>query len=213
MLKFSSLVDQITASEKKAETHSNILNLQSILSKNIDELEKLFNENQSLEELKFSQSELGELKNMFSRLNDLGKQLSIFKRGQTSAAFVFEIDQIRAIEISLNNVIVCTLNEDKNNQFTPSIETDVRDYFKNEYQNKMFETTVRKITLIVIDNKNKHYVVSPYLRKGNQRLTSGKFFEVVEHLIDFCWMLNKSLHPESPEKRLSKFALVFAFAY
>lgn len=39
----------------------------------MDELEKLFNENQSLEELKFSQSELGELKNMFSRLNDLGK--------------------------------------------------------------------------------------------------------------------------------------------
>ena len=70
MLKFSSLVDQITASEKKAATHSNIFNLQSILSKNIDELEKLFNKNQSL---KFSQSELGELKNMFSRLNDLGK--------------------------------------------------------------------------------------------------------------------------------------------
>lgn len=70
LLKFSSLVDQITASEKKAATHSNIFNLQSILSKNIDELEKLFNKNQSL---KFSQSELGELKNMFSRLNDLGK--------------------------------------------------------------------------------------------------------------------------------------------
>lgn len=73
LLKFSSVVDQITLMETKTGANSDMFKLKNILSKSNEELGKIFNENQSQDELKFTETELGEIKNMFSRLSDLGK--------------------------------------------------------------------------------------------------------------------------------------------
>lgn len=137
-------------------------------------------------------------------LNVEAKQLNIFKKTQIGASFSLALADIAELKISLNNEELYSLSNQSDFLFTDEIEQLIRKHFKDEYQNKMFDHTVRKIDLMILDQSNKHFLVSPYLRQGNQRMTNGQYFDVVEQVVDLCWALNPTLHPGVKVERVSK---------
>jgi hypothetical protein len=74
------------------------------------------------------------------------------------------------------------------------IEVQIRALFTKEQSEKIANDQNRQIK-IILSGKDENYTIILYLRKGNNRVTSAKYFEVVDKLIDLCWVISKRLNP------------------
>lgn len=43
--------------------------------------------------------------------------------------------------------------------------------------------------------------ISLYMREGNNRLTKTSYKDIIEQLINWCWLINAVLNPQNAEKR------------
>ena len=44
------------------------------------------------------------------------------------------------------------------------------------------------------------YAICLYLRQGNQRATKCNYDQVIEDLVDWCWLLSKCINPQNDEQ-------------
>ncbi|MDG1751857.1 MAG: hypothetical protein P8I03_09390 [Thalassotalea sp.] len=131
------------------------------------------------------------------------KSLSIYKRHEDIASIELNVSDIVRSEILLNNALIYSFNsENLQDCFSDKKEQMVSLSFSNEKRGKMVDEKVRKIELLLTDKALNTYPICVYLRKGNQRLTKGKYEEVCQQLIDWCWLLSQVIFPDITENRI-----------
>jgi len=143
------------------------------------------------------------LRKQFARFEiDKNKNMvSFYKRHQTEIDSQLAITDIVESEVLLNNFSLSIINADTDNGYSLQQETKTRAGFTGEHRNKLIEDEVRQVHLSLTDNNGKSYLVCMYLRKGNQRFTKVKFFDILEKVIDWNWFIAKELNPQATEER------------
>lgn len=129
------------------------------------------------------------------------KTILLFRAGQKSVNTTLLVDAIIRYEVLLNNDVIYTLDGQPENAISNQIEVRLRDHFTKEQSEKIADEQNRQIG-ITLSSKDEDYTICLYLRKGNNRVTSAKYFEVVDKLIDLCWVISKCLSPNVTETRV-----------
>ncbi|NQZ22455.1 MAG: SHOCT domain-containing protein [Colwellia sp.] len=144
-----------------------------------------------------------QLKKQFARFEiDKTKNIvSFYKRHQIEIDSQLAITDIVESELLLNNYSLNIINVDSDNGYSLAKENKTRSSFTGEHRNKLIEDEIRQVHLSLTDNKGKSYIVCMYLRKGNQRFTKTNFFDILEKMIDWNWIIAKQLNPQATEKR------------
>jgi hypothetical protein len=127
--------------------------------------------------------------------------ISLLKGSQKNDYKTLTLDDIIRCEILLNNNIINTISEQPENALSNQIEADMRATFSNEYYAKMHNEDTRHIE-IVLSVKGDSFRASLYLRKGHNRLTDTKYYEVIDILVDLCWSISKYINPKHTETRV-----------
>jgi hypothetical protein len=131
------------------------------------------------------------------------KSLSIYKRHEDIANIELNVSDITRSEIFLNNALIYSFNsENLQDCFSDKKEQMISLSFSNEKRGKMVDEKIRKIELLLTDKTLNTYPICVYLRKGNQRLTKGKYEEICQQLIDWCWLLSQVIFPDITENRI-----------
>ncbi len=132
-------------------------------------------------------------------LSESGQQLQLFKRHQKDPALILEVSQIIESKLSLNKVCIADISAEL--AFSNAKEGDVREQYNLEKRNKMVTDRIRRLTLELVDADNHHYPICVYLRKGDNRVTRQKFSEIIEEVIDWCWLFSSVVAPNETEQR------------
>jgi hypothetical protein len=109
----------------------------------------------------------------------------------------------------LNNDVINIINDQPQNAFSNQGEVDIRDLFTIEHHGIMVEDKIRIIE-IILSEKDVSHKVCLYLRKGNNRLTNTTYHQVIDILIDLCWVISKHINPQATETRLIPIVANFA---
>jgi cbb3-type cytochrome oxidase subunit 3 len=150
-----------------------------------------------------------QLRAQFARfdLNEDQTMLLFYKRHQPEVDSKLAVTDIVASEIRLNNASLNIISEDNDNGYDQQRESDLRVRFTKEHHHKLIDDEIRQVHLYLTDNHAKEHIVCLYLRKGNQRFTKAKYFNVLESIIDWNWFIAKKLNPQATEKRKIKIAI------
>ena len=128
------------------------------------------------------------------------QQVGLYRRHQTTTETILDLTNLISSKIHLNDVVISTINKESGLGFSDTQELDLRENFAREYKDKMIDDKVRQISLTLNDNKQ-DYVISLYARKGNQRVTKKRYRDVIEELIDWCWLIAKAINAENTGQR------------
>ena len=153
---------------------------------------------------KFSAKAL--VKQQFSHLevSESQLQISLYRRHENNAEAVINIIDIESCELFLNERSISLINTIMNEAFSNEKEHNLRVLFTKEHIDKMVDGKVRVISLQIIDKHKKQFVVCLYLRKGSNRMTKKDYFNVIDELIDWCWLIAKKINPEQTGIRTIK---------
>ena len=125
----------------------------------------------------------------------------LFKTNHKNAHKTLTIDDIISCEVLLNNNVINIVDNRPENVLSNQIETDIRGLFTKEHFIKMDDDKTRHIGMVLSD-KDDIYPVCMYLRKGSNRMTDTKYFEIIDILIDLCWAISKHTNPQDIETRV-----------
>jgi len=125
---------------------------------------------------------------------DKNKQnLQLFKRHQKVSEKSIALVNINTCQVFLGDDCIANINRTPPKGLSNADETEIRDIFKKEYTEKMIDDKVRRISVYLIDIEDEHYTVCLYLRKGNDRITKKSYFQVIDELMDWCWLISKEI--------------------
>jgi len=124
------------------------------------------------------------------------QQVGLYRRHQTTTETILNITDLTSSKINLNDVLISTINKESGLGFSEAQELDLRENFAREYKDKMIDEKVRQISLSLTDN-DQDYTISLYARKGNQRVTKKRYKDVIEELVDWCWLIAKGINSDS----------------
>jgi hypothetical protein len=124
----------------------------------------------------------------------------IFKINQKKAHKTLYLKNITRCEVTVNNKLINIIDYEPENAISNQIETDMRNLFTSEQNKEILEEQTRQIQIILTD-KDSSYTICPYLRKGNNRVTSVKYYIVVDMIIDLCWGISKQINSQNTEVR------------
>jgi len=146
------------------------------------------------------------VKQQFSRLeiSESELQISLYHRHETSTNTVIDIIDIESCEIFLNDHSINIIDTISGHGFNNEKEHDLRATFTKEHIDKMVDGKVRVISLQIVDKQKKHYDICLYLRKGSNRMTKKGYFNVIDELVDWCWLIAKKINSDKPSIRAIK---------
>ena len=127
--------------------------------------------------------------------------IRLFKGDKDKDYKTLNLGDIIRCEILLNNNIINIINDEPDKALNNQIEADLRAIFSKEYYTKIQIEDTRHIE-IVLFVEGDSFNVSLYLRKGNIRVTSIKYNEVIELLIELCWSISKCINFKGTETRI-----------
>ncbi|GAA6204857.1 SHOCT domain-containing protein [Thalassotalea sp. SU-HH00458] len=131
------------------------------------------------------------------------KSVLLYKRHEKIVNTELKIADIARSEIFLNkNSLYNFTYEEPESRFTNKKEQMLNLAFATEKRDKMIDDKVRIIEMVITDKSSNIYPICLYLRKGNQRLTRGKYEETCKQLSDWCWLLSQTIFPELTEERI-----------
>ncbi|MCJ8321083.1 MAG: SHOCT domain-containing protein [Colwellia sp.] len=128
------------------------------------------------------------------------QQIGLYRRHQTTTETILNITDLQSSKINLNDVVISTINKESGLGFSDAQELDLRENFAREYKDKMIDDKVRQISLTLNDSKQ-DYSISLYARKGNQRVTKKRYKDVIEELVDWCWLIARSINGQNTGQR------------
>jgi hypothetical protein len=125
----------------------------------------------------------------------------LFRNDNKKSHKILTLDSIIRCEVLLNNTVIRILDDQPNNAISNQNETEIRKLFAKEHNDKMVDKQTRQIE-IVLSDKDNSYTVCLYLRKGNNRVTDSTYYEVIDILIDLCWVISKHINSQATDTRL-----------
>jgi hypothetical protein len=137
------------------------------------------------------------------------RSILLFRTNNKNKHKVLSLDNIVCCEVLLNNDVINIINDQPQNAFSNQGEVDIRDLFTIEHHGIMVEDKIRIIE-IILSEKDVSHKVCLYLRKGNNRLTNTTYHQVIDILIDLCWVISKHINPQATETRLIPIVANFA---
>jgi hypothetical protein len=102
-------------------------------------------------------------------------------------------------EILLNDDVIHVIDNQPEHVIDYTTEQTMREFFDKEHFAKIVDPQTRYIGLILTD-KDQSHTVCMYLRKGKSRLTSNRYYDVVDMVIDLCWDISKSINQLTEER-------------
>ncbi|MCF2947087.1 hypothetical protein L0668_03145 [Paraglaciecola aquimarina] len=124
----------------------------------------------------------------------------LFKGNKKECYKQIPISDINRCEVLLNGTIIGLVDNQLKKLFSNQKEDEIREIFSTEHFSNMVDDKMRKIELVVHLNAQTH-TLCVYLRKGKNRVTSTKYFESVEIVLDLFWDLSKHFNPKETEAR------------
>lgn len=137
-------------------------------------------------------------------LNKNGQTLTLYRRHEKSSNTQIMITNLRSCQVLLGDNCLVEVNSELAFGFDSDLDQQLRDTLKKEHADKMIEGKVRRLSLVLIDHDKNTYITCLYLRKGNNRITKKSYFEVVDDLVEWCWLIAQSITPEQTGKRDKK---------
>lgn len=130
--------------------------------------------------------------------------LNLFRRHQHEAEKVVAFTDINQCQVFIGNLVITTINTTLGHGFNEQQELALREIFHTEQIDKMVDGKVRRISLVInTSEKNKH-IICLYLRKGSDRITKKNYFEVVDDVIDWCWIIANEINSKHTGERSLK---------
>jgi len=144
------------------------------------------------------------LRNNFAKfsIDEKHKKIHLFRRHENQSNFDIDFSQIKKSEIFLNEQQISIISEENNQSFSNEIEKKMNYHFEKEKREKMIDDKTRQITLVLTDKNEKKHTVCVYFRKGNQRLTKAKFLDVINQLLNWCWLISKTMNSNTEERSI-----------
>lgn len=134
--------------------------------------------------------------------------VSFYKRHQSEIDSQLAVTDIVKSEIWVNDSNVSIINEDVDHGYNEQCENKLRLSFNQAHRHKLINDETRQVLLYLTDKNAKTHVVCLYFRKGNQRLTKAKYFDILESLIDWNWFIASQLNPQATTARPLKVTVV-----
>jgi hypothetical protein len=125
----------------------------------------------------------------------------LFRADKKKVHKTLALDNITRCEVCLNNNVIKIIDEQLQNVISNQNEAEIREFFTKLRNDKMLDEQTRRIE-IVLSDKDHSYTVCLYLRKGSNRVTGITYHEVIDILIDLCWIISKRINPLVTEERL-----------
>ncbi len=140
-------------------------------------------------------------------LDEKKLELSLFKRHQKVSETFIKLADISLCQVLLAENCICTINTELGHGFSNEKEQELREIFKKEHADKMIDDKVRRISLVLEDNKKQSHTTCLYLRKGNDRITKKSYYQVIDDLMDWCWLIAKEINSQQTGIRKCKPAI------
>jgi hypothetical protein len=137
-------------------------------------------------------------------LSESCQQVSLYHRHQKNAEATIDIVDIVSSEIKFNEHSICIVNTQLGHGFNNDREQDLRAIFVNEKTNKMVDGKIRQISLLLTDKQKNGYTICLYMRKGSDRITKKSYVQVIDELMDWCWLIGEKINADSTGKRKVK---------
>jgi len=136
-------------------------------------------------------------------LDEEKQAVDLFKRHQKTAEKSIELEDIKQCQILLSDNIIGTIDDDAGKGFSDQHEQTLRDIFNKEHTEKMIDGKIRRINMVITDKKHS-YITCLYLRKGSDRITKRGYYQVIDDLIDWCWLFANKINPDNTGNRKAK---------
>jgi len=130
--------------------------------------------------------------------------LNLFRRHNPEPEKTITLASIKQCQVLLGDMTVITIDTTADHGFTEQQELEIRKLFHTEQIDKMVDGKVRRISLALNTRAKDSHIICLYLRKGSDRITKRSYFEVVDDVIDWCWLIAKYINSENTEKRIIK---------
>jgi len=139
----------------------------------------------------------------FSNLSLTKDELSLklFRRHQHEAEKIIALADIHQCQLLLGDLAIATINTTLGHGFNNQQEQKLREIFHIEQIDKMIDGKVRRISLVINTTDKTNHTICLYLRKGSDRITKNSYFEVVDEVINWCWIIAKGINKEQTELR------------
>lgn len=130
--------------------------------------------------------------------------LSLFRRHQHETDKIIALADIHQCQLLLGDLVITTINTTLGHGFDNQQEQELREIFHTEQIDKMIDGKVRRISLVINTFEKSNHTICLYLRKGSDRITKNGYFEVVDDVINWCWLIAKNINSEHTEQRSLK---------
>jgi len=136
-------------------------------------------------------------RNHFTKITlaDNKSNIELFRRDLKVPSVIIPLTGINQCQVCLGQKVLTTISYQPNKNFNSTKETDLRELFRIEQIAKMVECKVRRISLVITDKDNSKFTVCLYLRQGSERITKKNYFDVVDDVIWWCWLVNEQITP------------------
>jgi|GEM_PF-771520 len=129
--------------------------------------------------------------------------LNLFKRHQKTIEKSIPIADITLCQVLLGDDVIASIDHEVEQGFSDEQEQALRDVFNREHTEKMIDGKIRRISINITDHKDS-YITCLYLRKGNDRITKRSYYQVIDDLIDWCWLIAKKINAENTSTRKAR---------
>ena len=132
-------------------------------------------------------------------VDDTSLDITLFRKNEKAPVRVVSLTNILQLKILLNNEEVTSI--DQHHLFSNKGDELLREHLGIEKRVKMQPGRIRQITLLITLQNEDPMQVCAYMRKGDRRITRGKFSTAYEKVITLCWQFSQSLSEEKTEPR------------
>ena len=123
----------------------------------------------------------------------------LFKAHQSIPSKSLTLSNISTIKLLLNNIAIVEITPQQG--MTNDFANIWRQTCNIEKREKMVTGKLRHIQLAFLDSDKQIYLVSLYLRKGDNRISKASYQTANSQLVDWAWRLSALIAPETTEIR------------
>ena len=121
-------------------------------------------------------------------------QIGLYRLHQTNTDTVINIADLISCKVMLNDQLINLITAEQANEFNNQQQAVLLRHFACEYREKMHSKKTRRINLVLIDKEQQQYDICLYLRTGNKRITKYRYDDVIEDILDWCWLLSAQIN-------------------
>ena len=127
--------------------------------------------------------------------------INLFRRHSKKPSEIIPIADVVKYEVCLGTKVIASISQQPDQGFNLKHEIAMRELFRVEQIGKMVGGKVRRINVVVSHKNNSKFSVCLYFRQGCERITKKGYFNVVDDVINWCWLIAGLITPEQTGTR------------